>query len=323
MIDRYKNFARKTLSTYDLEEFGDEFKDIEANVLQSITAEIESTLTDLNSPKTKEIRHKFFKIPNTRPEDYTEHLLTLNDVNNESSEKNDTQMIPKQVICGIRHMNRNPDIPFVNISTNFECSIPELKQIYQEQLAQYFAVFNPIYLSYHTKEKTDNKLGSCYLVQKASVIKAIPKHSNESEMTLIEPTNSDYYDWYVNGYNEFYETHPSLKESVPTNDLKLMESCREMGLLKLVEYKGKQIGLIAANKDEFLGKEALYFIELFIEDAHTGLGLAKSLQRKFIDASTVGHEMVWGTIDYENVRSFKTALSNKRRLIRYENFVEL
>jgi hypothetical protein len=49
--------------------------------------------------------------------------------------------------------------------------------------------------------------------------------------------------------------------------------------------------------------------------------LAKSIQRKFIAQKAKKGDLVWGTIESQNLFSLKTALSNARKPIRYENLI--
>jgi len=86
-----------------------------------------------------------------------------------------------------------------------------------------------------------------------------------------------------------------------------------------VYMKGKKIGLIAEERSPFLGHSGVYFHEIFISKKWKGKGLAKAIQRKFVNDD----DFIWGTIDAQNLPSYKTALVNKRRPIRFECFLKI
>jgi len=306
MNEKYLDFAKITLSTYNLDGFDID----EQTALEAICNDINETLLDLNNEKTKLARFNRFKISQVDPEDYKEHIISLD---------ND-----RKIICGIRHEGGNVKMPFVNIETNFKSSKKELLLIYKEQLEKYFKKFAPIHLRYYTKNKSlENTISNGYLIQKASIIKNKKPYPEEKLIELVNPNDDSYYDWYIKGYQTFHENFPELKTSVTSESKKSMDNCLKDGLLKIAKYKGERIGLIAADKDSFLGVPGIYFIEIFIDEKWKGKGLAKSIQRKFIDSLSNGNEIIWGTIDYQNKPSYKTALSNNRIPIRFENFASL
>jgi len=302
----YTDFAKTTLSTYQLSGFRIDI----TKALNSIQEELEETMTDLNSEATKQARHTFFDIENTNAEDYTEHIISLND--------------KQQIICGIRHKSGNKDKAFVHVETNFQTSKNELLSVYNNHLSSMFEKFKPKHLRYYTKHKSTLNINShCFMIQQASVIKNMPSNLEEAEMELKTPEIDNYYDWYAKGYADFHKQYPALKIRVPTQSKALFKDSLKDDLLKLVFYQGERIGLIAADRSPFLGHAGIYFNEIFIDAKWKGKGLAKSIQRKFVDELTNGEEIIWGTIDFENVPSYKTALANKRKAIRFENFLPL
>jgi len=54
-----------------------------------------------------------------------------------------------------------------------------------------------------------------------------------------------------------------------------------------------------------------------------GQGLAKAIQRKFVDENSKQTDVVWGTINSANLPSYKTAAANRRIPIRCESFFEI
>jgi len=264
-LNQFEGFAAITLSTYNLKDIAINYK----KALATLTTEIASEYEELNSEKVLVSRYDFFKIPDAEKEHYQEYAVD----------------IPQKgkVICGIRHLNMQPDVAFVNILSNFKTSKKELLEIHQAYLHKYFKPFKPKYLRYYTNQKILSDLRSqCYLVQMASTIKKEKTFEEEKNMTLITPENDSYYKDYQNEYEKFHQKNPDLKNKVPCNDFKLMEKSRKDGLLKEVKYQGKSIGLITGRRDDFLGHPGMYFTEMLLKENWRGKGLAKAMQRKFI-----------------------------------------
>lgn len=305
-LNQFEDFAAITLSTYNLKDIAIDYQ----KALTALTAETASEYEELNSEKVLVSRCEFYKIPDVEKEHYQEYMVSITDKG--------------KVICGIRHLNMQPDAAFINILTNFKTSQKELLDIYQTYLHKYFELFKPKYLRYYTNNKILSDIrNNCYLVQMASVIKEKIIFEEEKNMTLITPINESYYKDYQNEYEKFHQKYPDLKNKVPCNDLKLMENSRKDGLLKEVKYQGKSIGLIAGLRDDFLGHPAIYFIEILLKENWRGKGLAKAMQRKYINEISAANEIVWGTIDMANQPSIMTAKANLRKAVRYENFVKI
>ena len=194
-----------------------------------------------------------------------------------------------------------------------------------------FKVFSPKHISLWLNPNTPlaNELRQSvtpkrrYFVAQLTHLKSLVRPSRYDDVSLVRPSNDDYYSWYVESYREFHAAHPDLKDWVPFNDKEEMEECRKSGLLFLVEVNGLKAGLIAGNSQPLLGMRGLYFTEIMMTNAFKGQGLAPAVQRKFIDNLPSDYEAVWGTIDAKNVASTKTALKVGRRSIREEFFIEI
>ena len=102
-----------------------------------------------------------------------------------------------------------------------------------------------------------------------------------------------------------------------------MEESRELGLLYYGVINNENVGLIAADKTNFLSHSGVYFNEIMLTTDWKGKGLAKVLQQKFIKEHVCQLDFVWGTIDWNNKPSLKTALSNNREAIRFESFIDI
>ncbi|EQC43827.1 hypothetical protein M900_1451 [Bacteriovorax sp. Seq25_V] len=299
-------FAKAVLDTFDLKEFSIDRE----KALIGLKDDISSEFEDLNSEETKKARNDHFKIEGAKPEDYFEKVLLLDS--------------GRKVIYGIRHMGGNPDLPFVQLTPNYQIySKAEALEVY-EKVRHEFEVFKPKFLSFWSRDQIDaDFFGSIYMVSTSKKMKLLDEWSLESDLTFTKITDDSYYDWYESGYKEFHESSPELSQKVTVNSVDSMRDSLEEGLLFYVEFQGERIGLIAGERSKLLGHDGIYFHEIFISKKWKGKGLAKAIQRKFIVSNTVEHELVWGTIDAHNLPSFKTAKSNGRRPMRYECFVDL
>lgn len=278
-------------------------------MIQALEKEIKDSFINLNKGKTRRARHSYFNIENTIPEDYEEYLLEL--------DKN------TQVIVGIRHLNLNPKNAFIDFKSTTEFSRQDLLDLYQSKLKPQFTKFQPNSIRYYSREKQpETTTRSVYLVQTAQKMKAMPPFEQESDITLTSPPDKAYFEWYTTGYKEYHERFPHLAPYVPVNTLGDMEQSRKEGLLRIAHYKGQRIGLISAIKDQFLGNDGIYFLEIFLDQAFKGKGLAKCLQRKYVD-EVATREIIWGTIDFENKPSLKTALSTGRMAVHFEHFIAI
>lgn len=301
-----QEFARTELNTFNLKEFNLN----ESLALNELSKEIRSEWEELNSSEVKKSRWEFFKIPGTKPEDYSERLLTLKD--------------GRKLIYGIRHFGGDCNLPFVSLRPNFKIKrledTLELYRLIKDELAPFRA---QSLCFWSNQQLVIGQIHSTYLVATASEIKAMKPWSEEANLVLRASADDSYYDYYKLGYKKFHLERPDLKSKVTLNSLDIMEASREQGLLYEVFYQGSRMGLIAAERSSLLGHEGLYFNEIFIETRWKGKGLAKALQRKFVHQYARDEDLIWGTIDSSNVPSYQTAIRNGRRAIRFESFVDV
>lgn len=299
-------FARASLGTFNLTNFN-----VDTSIaMNSLMTDIKEEFEELNTVETKKSRLNYLKIPDTTADDFTEKLVEVGD--------------NKKVICGIRHKAGNREHPFVQMTPNFEATAQELLEIYQKYLQNYFSIFEPKQLCFWSRENFDPSLISLsYLVTTHQKMMMVPEWPFESELTFENILDDSYYDWYQAGYQSFHEDHKNLIERVPLNSKELMRQSIKDGLLKGVFWNGQRIGLIAAEKIKLLGHPGIYFNEIFLNKDYKGKGMAKAIQRKFVKEFTEPNDFIWGTIDYQNIPSFKTALANNREAIRFEYFVKL
>lgn len=300
------SFARAELNTYNLETLN---LDNEL-ALRSIRDDLRVEIEDLNCFETMKARFDYFKVKGATPGDYQERVLNFDG--------------EKKVIYGIRNFGGDPSLPFIHLIPNFKVDSKELAISIYKRVEKSFQCFSPLYLSFQSNSKLDvDFIGSVHILEKAKRISDSKKWEQEDLLELIQIENNSYYEWYKKGYENFHAEIPSLSRKVTLNSMDTMSESLEQGLLYYVKYKGEIMGLIAAERSPFLGHLGLYFNEIFISKEYKGKGLAKAIQRKFVESFTTGEEYIWGTIDLENIPSLKTALSNGRRPVRYECFINI
>lgn len=298
--------SKLDLNNYSLEELS-----LDREVaLNSIFDDRVEEFEDLNSDETLEFRLDYFKFPNVRKEDYLERVIDLGE--------------HKKVLCGIRHFGGNKEMPFVSLATNFALeSKEEALQIYQT-IKKHFSVFRPLYLSFYSNvENIADFYGSIDMVALASQIKKITPWHGEDILEFEPITDDSFYEWYKKGYEEFHEDRKDLKAKVTVNSLEVMKGSVEASLIFYASINGEKVGLIAAERSDYLGHPGVYFNEIFLMRNWKGKGLAKAMQRKFVAKFCKDNELIWGTIDSHNLPSFNTAKANGRKPIRYECFINL
>lgn len=300
------SFAEADIQTYDLSHL-----DIDLEIVEdSIEKEIEENLAELNSAETLAARFNNFKVEGTTEEDYRERLYKI--------DKN------KKFIYGIRNFGGDRNLPFIYIQANFEISSKVQALSFYNLIKEEFNKFSPLYLSFQTKLPIDSDfIGSIYLVASTKDISSRVPWDTEDRIQFEDVTTSDYYEWYKLGYSQFHIENPELEKKVTLNNKDVMDDSLEQGLLKYIRIDNERAGIIAAENSKLLGHSGIYFNEIFLQNKWKGKGLAKAIQRKFISKYAQGTQFIWGTIDSNNLPSYKTAYSNGRRPIRYENFINL
>lgn len=299
-------FANADLNTFDLSSF-----DIDKSMaLNSLAEDLREEFEDFNSIETKQARLNHFKISGATLEDFSERVIELSE--------------NKKVIFGIRHEGGNVNLPFVQVTPNFEISREQLLELYSDKLKDYFSIFNPLQIRFWSKRKLESCLvGATYLVSTHGQMSELNEWPSEKDLSFKNVEDDSYYEWYKSGYDDFHTEQDDLKDRVTVNSKEVMKGSVEDGLLKTVFLDGKKIGLIAAEKSKFLGHDGIYFNEIFLDKAFKRRGFAKAIQRKFVEEFSDGNDFIWGTIDYQNVPSYKTAVSNGRKPIRFECFISI
>lgn len=299
-------FANASFNTFDLSNF-----DIDKSVaLNSLMEELSDEFEDLNTSATKQARLDHFKIQGAILEDYSERVLVLSE--------------SKKVFFGIRHESGNVKYPFVQITPNFDLSREELIELYNDKMKDLFSIFKPLQIRFWSKRRVEFcEYRSTYLVSTHRGISKLNRWPQENNLSFESVKDDTYYEWYKAGYEKFHAENISLVNRVTLNSRDVMRDSMNDDLLKIVLLNGERIGLIAAERSDFLGHAGIYFNEIFIDEKFKGRGLAKAIQRKFVQEFSKHDDFIWGTIDHNNIPSYKTAISNNRKAVRIENIITL
>ncbi len=297
----YKEFALSVANTYSLE------LDTK-KVLAFFENELKEDFEGLNTEAVKKDRYSYFQIEGSKPEDYSENYTEINEL---------------KVIHGIRHFGGDKNLPFVNIIASKPIlSKKDALSVY-DSIKERYKFFKPLHLSFRSAKEIDaDFFASIHMVQKAQVIKSIKPWQFESEIKFVTINDRTFYDWYKNQYEVFHKNFPELKEKVTLNELDVFEDGLKESLLQFVKISDEIVGLIAAERSKFLGEEGIYFNDIVITKDWKGKGLAKAIQRKFVEKFS-SDEWIWGTIDKNNLPSYNTALANRRMPVSYECFIKL
>jgi hypothetical protein len=270
-------------------------------------AEINQSFKDLNTIDTRKARHSYFKVEGSCEADYAEHIIDLSGGDS--------------VMCGIRHFGGDKNRPFISLEPSFLISSKDDVERILKEVGSLFEVFKPQYAScFSRKCLMPDMKGNIYFAQLGKSAADLPSWPLENSITLKEIGSDDYYDWYQKEYEEFHSLVPGLANRVLVNAKEVMEDSRSEGLLYEVLMAGERVGIIAAERSSFLSKPGIYFNEIYLCKNQRGKGLAKIVQKLFIKKFSKPDEIIWGTIDSDNLPSQRTAMKNKRRPVRFENF---
>lgn len=183
------------------------------------------------------------------------------------------------------------------------------------QLRSYFEIFSP--KSYRFWVRPDCNDYDATIIQQRFIAKI--DDMVKYDLPLKIPT--DYYDWYYNQYKVFHELRPDFVDRVTVNPKEMMDECLKQGLLYQLEVDGEIAGLIAGEKETFLGESTVYIDEILTSSAFRGKGYGSKLLGSFV--SLIDAKYLTCNIDSDNVTSTKTALRAGEVIFSQECLVEV
>ena len=247
-------------------------------------------ILELNQPRVLEKRLAYVGIG--KAEDYMNQWI-------ETSEGH--------VLAGIRHMGGNLDKPFVFFWPSFK--IQSLKTVV-EALKPIFDLFNPQHYIFWSRPDCNNYDTKVIQQRFIGRVKAL----NQYDLSLVKP--DAYYEWYEKEYQDFHKKNPAYRERIPMNSKELMDHCLKEGLLFFMKDESRTLGLIAGEREEFLGEPSIYLNELLVADAYRGQGYGTKLLGSFIQKLDATYFTCY--IDSENISSTRTALRSGQKIFSQE-----
>lgn len=100
-----------------------------------------------------------------------------------------------------------------------------------------------------------------------------------------------------------------------------MDECLEQNLLYQYVVDGEIVGLIAGEREEYLGESAVYLDEILISSEFRGKGYASKMLGSFVNLLDVKYFIC--DIDSENITSTKTALRAGEKVFSQECMIEV
>lgn len=287
-IDRKLFISAGIKYIYELDEYE------KSSVYTQIANEFDEIL-DLNHLDVLKGRSEFMGIGN--PSDYLNYLIETDE---------------GPVIAGIRHLGNNKNKPFVFVWPSFR--IKSTENI-SKSIASYFKVFKPETMCYWSRPDCNESN------EKVIQQRFIGRISEMKKCDLPLSKNENYYEWYKSEYVKFHEEKPEYINRIQVNSRALMDHSFNENLLYFFMTEGNKIGLIAGEKNEFLGRPAIYLNEILIGQNHRGKGHANRLLSSFVNI--LNAEYFICDIDSDNAPSTKTALSSGQKIFSQELFVQL
>lgn len=216
------------------------------------------------------------------------------------------------VLAGIRHMNGNPEKPFIQMWPGF--LISDLSVVVR-QVCAHFDVFRPIAVHFWTRP--DSNRYAANVIQQRFIGKLDELLTFDSDLVIPE----DYFNWYEQQYKDFHTSRPDLTDRVPMNPKEDMDRCLVQGLLFQMMSDELIAGLIAGENETFLGEKSVYLDEILIAGDFRGKGLGVRMLGSFV--KRLDAKYLTCHIDSINLPSTKTALRVGETIFSQECSVDL
>ena len=174
----------------------------------------------------------------------------------------------------------------------------------------YFEIFQPNACSYWVRQDQNKQSG--YVSQQRWVghIDAMPK--DDEALFVFEY----FEEWYQSEYHRFHQEKPELASLVPLTDRGLMIDSLEQGLLFGMKEAKETIGLIAGDRQTFMGKPSVYLNEILVAQSHRGKGYGHQLLARFVNRLAADYFICH--IDAANITSTRTALRSGQTVFSQE-----
>lgn len=283
LIDAAKEYI------YQLDEF------LDSQVIGQIKIELDSIL-DLDSDEVLKMRQAHFGIG--KKNDYKHQWI---------------KTCEGYVLAGIRHTNGNPNKPFVFVWPSFK--INDHHRVFKE-ISPYFRVFKPKHYNIWIRpDQNDYKDAQVFQQRFIGVVSDL----ENDHLELTRPKN--YYNWYEKEHNLFIKEKQDLLDRVTINSKEMMDDCLNQKLLFQYVLHEHVIGLVAGERDVFMGLDSIYLDEIIVASDYRRKGFGKKILSSFIGNQNVKY--VTCHIDIENIGSTRIALKLGEKVFSQELFFRL
>lgn len=298
-----KHLDALAASKFDLYKSKDIFKDNLEDLKKEIASELEQ-LAELSLPEICSTRCDYFKLDGTTAEDFRERILEV--------EKD------KFILAGIRFRGLNVNKPFISIVANFEITADRLS-VLAKLIKKEFSIFKPMAIQFHMPSEVelnapDLGVDRYTLVGSVSDLIECKLPERAETVELVELSNTDFYDEYLNEYKIFHEKNYHLQDEVKPESLEDFTEALSNKLLFKILLDNKHAGIIAGSASDYYGVQGAYIFEEILYDSFKGKGLGVYLQKEFAKKLLGRYQLLWGTISSLNQSSLKTAIRNGRKI---------
>lgn len=191
-----------------------------------------------------------------------------------------------------------------------------------QAIAASFSVFNPVTVRFFhpahmALQLPGPRVDQHFLVGQAREMAAHSPTAGSPRVALIRPTSLAFYPRYVEAYEQVLSVRPHLRGDVRIETEETLAECLAQDLLFEIMVDGAWAGIVAAMREMLAGVDAVYMIEILLEQWARGQALGPAVHRAFAShvALTDPRAVIAGTIAPTNVPSLKTAQRAKRERI--------
>lgn len=240
-----------------------------------------------------------------------------------------------ELLCGIHFKGGNPDEPFVEIVA---WTFPDDELAHGIRLAiDHYMIFKPRWarvLTSHTSDLISRLANEGFDIQGDQVIAAArlrelarrPKLASEDllQLEVVLPSELPWASRFVeDAYELHLKTNPTLDGLIFPACSEQLEQCVSDGRLARWTFDGHPLGLIAVSRQSKFGLHGYLVVESVVDPSVTLRGTAAAAQSKLVRELAIDNPDLayYGTIDFQNSSSRKTALNVGRTEIASWSFV--
>jgi hypothetical protein len=263
--------------------------------------------------------HSNMKIRGTKPQDFQNKLLDLDD--------------GRQVIAGIRFVGLNPNRPFIDITTDYLFQNNHDKLELRTSLEEAFPRFRVNLVRFRGAPEFFEQSGLEWIKDMSWWAGDIAKSAQKTkaitdlkiEIKKLDPSSIIHF--LQDNFEILHNRKPELRDHVTCADIAPLMNSYDQGLCYGAYFdSGILVGMISAIKSDFLGIKAIKILEELVFTQYRGKGLGKLLQYEFtksLASKGYGDQKLFGSIHHLNTPSARVASSNHRFIHYQDRFLDL